>query len=215
MEGLKFAGFNVVNLAQNHAFDYTATALEDTIQHLNEAGIVSIGAGKSAGEAFALRILEVKGVKIGFLGYTNLGPINWRAGIENKTGIAWIDRDSFPSLRENIQTAKQQVDILVISLHSGEEYQTEPTLFQKDFASLVVEQGANLVLMHHSHVVGPLEMVQGRFVAYSLGNFTFDQAFSEATMEGGWLEITIQGKAITNVVLKKVQLNKFYQPTLQ
>ncbi|PIR89870.1 hypothetical protein COU05_03830 [bacterium (Candidatus Gribaldobacteria) CG10_big_fil_rev_8_21_14_0_10_37_21] len=72
-----------------------------------------------------------------------------------------------------------------------------------------------MVLMHHSHVVGPLEMVQGRFVAYSLGNFIFDQAFSEATMEGGWLEITLQGKAISEVVLKKVKLNEFYQPALQ
>ncbi len=214
IEGLKFAGFSVINLAQNHAFDYTTAALEDTMERLETAGIAFIGAGKSAEEAFSLKVLEVKGVKIGFLGYTNLGPNSWRAGLENKTGIAWIDREAFPSLRENIQTAKQQVDILVVSLHAGEEYQTEPTLFQRDFANLVVAEGADLVLMHHSHVVGPLETVQNKFVAFGLGNFIFDQAFSEATMEGGWLEITIQDKAISDVVLQKVKLNEFYQPEL-
>ena len=215
LDGLIYAGFNVLNLAHNHCLDYTSLALEDTMERLETAGVAFIGAGRNAQEAFSLKVLEVKGVKIGFLGYTNLGPISWRAGLEDRTGIAWIDRKSFPSLKENVKMAKSEVDVLIVSLHAGEEYQVEPTLFQKDFANLVIAEGADLVLMHHSHVVGPLEMVQGRFVAYSLGNFIFDQAFSEATMEGGWLEITLQGKAISEVVLKKVKLNEFYQSALQ
>ncbi|MCG2690175.1 CapA family protein, partial [Candidatus Parcubacteria bacterium] len=214
IEGLKFAGFSVVNLAQNHALDYTTAALEDTMIRLKANGIEYIGAGLDAQEAFGLKVKEIKGTFIGFLGYTNLGPNSWRAGLENKTGIAWIDKESFPSLRENIQTAKQQVDILIVSLHAGEEYQVEPTLFQKDFANLVISEGADLVLMHHSHIIQPLEKIGGKFVAYGLGNFIFDQAFSKETMEGGFLEITLQNKAISEVVLKKVQLNEFYQPEL-
>lgn len=211
MEGLKFAGFDIVNLANNHAFDYTRLALEDTMERLAYAQIAYTGTGKDAEEAFGLRILEVKGVKIGFLGYTNLGPVSWRAGLENKSGAAWIERSSFPYLKENIAQAKKQCDILIVSLHAGNEYQTEPTSFQRDFAQLVVDAGADLVLMHHTHVVGPLEKINGKFVAFGLGNFIFDQAFSEATMEGGMLEVTIKGKEIAGAVLKKIRMNKFYQ----
>jgi len=212
LEGLKYAGFNVLSLANNHMFDYQRVALEDAMLRLEEQGIEYIGAGFNAKEAFSVKIKEVKGVKIGFLAYTNLGPVFWRAKLENGTGLAWIDRNSFSYLKENIKEAKEKVDVLVVSLHAGVEYALEPTQFQEDFAHLCIEQGADLVLVHHPHVVQRIEKYKQAWIAYSLGNFVFDQGFSEKTMESIILKVIIENKKIKQVVAEKVKLNPFFQP---
>lgn len=212
LEGLEYAGFNVLSLANNHMLDYQRVALEDTMLRLKEQGIEYVGAGFDADEAFSVKIKEVKGVKIGFLAYTNLGPAFWRARLENGTGLAWIDQASFPYLRENIKEAKKKVDVLIVSLHAGTEYALEPTYFQKDFAYLCIEQGADLVLEHHSHVVQRIEKYKSGWIAYSLGNFVFDQGFSEKTMETVILKVVIENKEIKEVVSEKVKMNPFFQP---
>lgn len=77
---LKNAGFDVVSIANNHMFDYQAVALGDTMVNLQKAGIDYVGAGNNETEAFSLKIKEIQGVKIGFLGFENLGPASWKAG---------------------------------------------------------------------------------------------------------------------------------------
>ncbi len=210
---LKNAGFDVVSIANNHMFDYQAIALQDTMINLQKAGIDYVGAGLNEEEAFGLKIKEIQGTKIGFLGFENLGSANWRAG-ENKTGMAWINQDDFNKVKEIIIQSKKQVDILAVSLHAGVEYQPLPDDFQKDFAKMAIDAGADLVLGHHPHVSQPLEKYNDGWVAYSLGNFVFDQYFSKETMEGGLLRVEIKNKKIDNVVLEKVRLNKYYQPEL-
>ncbi|MEK7173208.1 MAG: CapA family protein, partial [Patescibacteria group bacterium] len=120
----------------------------------------------------------------------------------------------FAKVKEIISQSKQQVDILLVSLHAGQEYQPLPDDFQKAFAQMAIDAGADLVIGHHSHVIQPLEKYKNGWIAYSLGNFIFDQYFSKATMEGGLLRVEIQDKKISNVVLNKVKLNKYYQPEL-
>jgi poly-gamma-glutamate synthesis protein (capsule biosynthesis protein) len=132
IEGLNFAGFDILSLANNHAFDYTREALEDTFLRLKKAGIDFVGAGFNENEAFSPIIKEIKGAKIGFLAYTNLGPESWRA-TEKNSGIAWVSESDFEKIKEDIKKARKKVDVLIVSLHSGEEYQKEPTEFQKNF----------------------------------------------------------------------------------
>jgi len=206
LDGLAFAGFNVISLANNHAFDYSKVALEDCLARLTAAGIVYAGAGFNEREAFSPTIKEIAGTKIGFLAYTNLGPASWRANGEN-SGIAWIDNDSFESLRWQIQEAKKKSDVLIISLHVGEEYQETPTQFQIDFNEMAYVSGADLVVNHHPHVV------QQGF--YSLGNFIFDQGFSEKTMASQIIEINIQNKEIKEIIKKDVKINEFFQPEIK
>lgn len=212
IEGLKYAGFNVVSLANNHALDYQRVALEDTMSLLKENNIDYVGAGYTAKEAFSVKIKEIKGTKIGFLAYTNLGSIYWRAG-EKSTGLAWISKKEFPYLKENIIKAKEKVDILIVSLHAGAEYTPLPNSFQEEFAYLVIDAGADLVLGHHPHVIQPLEKYQDGWIIYSLGNFVFDQAFSEETMKGGLLKAIISNKKIQSVSFEEIQMNGFYQPS--
>ncbi|MFH1780622.1 MAG: CapA family protein, partial [Candidatus Nealsonbacteria bacterium] len=103
IEGLTYAGFNVISLANNHAFDYGRIAFEDTVLRLKKAGIEAAGIGAPV-------IKEIDGTKIAFLAYTAFAPNQ-------------ISKDDFSAITEEIKTTKQNADFLIVSLHAGEEYQ--------------------------------------------------------------------------------------------
>jgi len=214
IEGLKFAGFNVVSLANNHAFDYGREALEDTLLRLKDANIDYIGAGFDESEAYSPIVKEVRDTKIAFLAYTNLGPENWKA-TGNNSGIAWIFQDNFEKIREDIKKAKENCNILIISLHAGEEYQTEPTQFQIDFTKMAIDSGADIVIGHHPHVVQPNEVYNGGYIFYSVGNFVFDQSFSEETMKGLLLKVTVEDGKIKEVIPIEIKINEYFQPEIE
>ena len=214
IEGLKYAGFDILSLANNHALDYQRVALEETIKILKEGNIDWVGAGFNKEEAFSVKIQEVKKNKIGFLAYTNLGS-GFQKAIAEKTGIAWIEEKSFSKIEKDIREAKEKVDILIVSLHSGEEYQKEPTLFQKEFSKMAIESGADLMVGHHPHIVQEIEKYKSGWIVYSLGNFVFDQGFSEETMEGLLLEVAIENGIIKKVIPKEIKISNFFQPYLK
>jgi len=220
IEGLTFAGFNLISLANNHAFDYGREALEDTFLRLKTAGVNYVGAGFNEGEAYSLIIKEVNGatgspqVKIGFLAYTNLGPESWKAG-EKNSGIAWVSGEDMEKIKENIKSAKEKVDILIVSLHAGEEYAAEPIQFQIEFSKAAIDAGADLVIGHHPHVVQKSEKYKDKWIFYSLGNFVFDQSFSQETMSGEILEILIKDGKINELIPKKIKINEFFQPEIK
>lgn len=210
--GLVCAGLDVVSLANNHALDYGREALLQTMDLLKQKGIAYSGAGKNSREAFSVSVRRVKGTKIGFLAYTNLGSCLWRA-TPDTAGLAWIDRRVFKNIIDYIKKIKQNrvADILVVSLHAGKEYSPEPTSFQVDFAHSCIDAGADLIIGHHPHVVQKVEKYKGGWIAYSLGNFIFDQSFSEETMKGLVLEAIIENRKIKKVFLRPIKLNKYFQ----
>jgi len=210
-EGLIFAGFDILSLANNHLLDYQRIALEETMKILREGGIDYVGAGFGEEEAFSVKVKEVKDVKIGFLAYTNLGPEAWRAR-DNYSGIACISETDLPEIASGIKSAKEKVDLLVVSLHAGQEYAPEPTHFQREFSRAAIESGADLVVGHHPHVVQEIERYQSGWIAYSLGNFVFDQAFSEETMQGLLLEVIIKHGIIKEVNPKEIKISDSFQP---
>jgi len=214
IEGLSYAGFDVISLANNHAFDYGREALEDTFLRLKTAGIDYVGAGFNEGEAYGGStpvIKEIEGTKIGFLAYTNLGPETWKA-TERNSGIAWINENDFEKIKKDIENAKSQADILIVSLHSGEEYLSELTQFQIEFSKAAIDAGANIVIGHHPHVIQRNEKYKDGWIFYSLGNFVFDQAFSEKTMQGQIVEVLIENGKIKEVIPKEVKINNYFQP---
>jgi poly-gamma-glutamate synthesis protein (capsule biosynthesis protein) len=213
IEGLTFAGFDILSLANNHVFDYGREALEDTFLRLKAAGINYIGAGFNEKEAFSPVIKEVNGTKIGFLAYTNLGPETWKATEEN-SGIAWIQKKDFDKVRKDIEASKSQVDVLIVSLHAGEEYQKTLNQFQIDFAKMAIESGADLVVGHHPHVVQPNEKYGNGYIFYSLGNFVFDQDFSKETMKGQMVKVLIENSKIKQVIPNEIKINEYFQPEL-
>ena len=214
IEGLTFAGFDVISLANNHVFDYGREALEDTLLRLKTAGIDYLGAGFNEKEAYSPIIKELNDTKIAFLVYTNLGPETWKAGEEN-SGIAWISENNLETIKRDIEKVKKESDILIVSLHSGEEYQKTPTQFQIEFSRAFIDAGADLVIGHHSHIIQPNEKYKDGWIFYSLGNFVFDQNFSEETMRGQILKIIIENNKIKEVVPINIKINNFFQPEIE
>ena len=213
VDGLVYAGFDILSLANNHMLDYQRTALEDTMDILKENNIDYIGAGFNKEEAFSLKIKEVKNTKIGFLAYTNLGPENWKVG-EKNSGMAWINENNISEIVKDIKKAKERVDVLVVSLHAGEEYKKNPTPFQISFARSCINNGADLVVGHHPHVVQGIEKYNNAWIVYSLGNFVFDQGFSEETMKSIILKVIIDEKKIKRVYSEDIRINEYFQPEL-
>lgn len=214
IEGLSFAGFDILSLANNHCFDYGREALEDTFRRLKEAEIDYSGGGFNREETYSPVIKEIKGTKVGFLAYTNLGPESWKSA-ERNSGIAWINEEDIEKIKEDIKSAKQKVDILIISLHSGEEYTPEPTQFQVKFSQAAIDAGADLVVGHHPHVVQKSDEYEDRWIFYSLGNFVFDQSFSEETMKGQILKVSIKSGKMQEIIPIKIKLNNFFQPEIK
>jgi len=166
---LKDAGVSVVNLANNHILDYGVMGLLDTIEKLDSAGIRHCGAGRNLEEARAPVILEIRGHRIAILGYWGGGA--GAAGV-NKPGVAPRD---LRIILADVRSARTQrnADIVIVSLHWGNELDRFPQLWQRTFAHRIIDSGANVVIGSHSHTVQPVESYHGGIIAYSLGNFLF------------------------------------------
>lgn len=211
IEGLTFAGFDFLSVANNHMFDYGRKALEDTFLRLKADGINYVGAGFNEKEAYLPVIKEVKGTKMAFLAYTNLGSPFWEAK-GNNSGISWLEKER---LEKDVKEAKKQAEIVIVSFHYGEEYFSEPTDFQVYISKAAIDAGADLVIGHHPHVVQKIEKYKEGWIAYSLGNFVFDQGFSEETMRGLLLKVLIEDDKIKKIIPVKIKINNFFQPEIQ
>ena len=219
IEGLVYTGFDVLSVANNHSFDYGKEAFEDSLSRLKAAGIAPVGGGLSREEAEGLVIREVRGTKVGFLAYANSGSPAW-AATEQSSSIAWADLKTLPDILQDIGKAKKLADILVVSLHAGEEYAPEPNEFQRRFSQGGIEAGADLVVGHHSHVVQPLVPHARKdgshgWIAYGLGNFMFDQNISEETMRGAILKMLVENKKIKEISLLPTRLTSSFQVQIE
>lgn len=213
MEGLVFAGIDVVSVANNHSMDYGIEAFVDSLERLKEAGISYVGGSTTKVDAQTVVVEIVKGIKVGMVAYTTKGSSVWQAGKGNSR-FSWMDSTKLPQLEKDIETARLYSDILVVSFHFGEEYQKEPSEIQKLLSRVAIDAGADLVIGHHSHVVQLIEQYKDGWIAYGLGNFIFDQGFSPETMVGLALRVEVDKEGIISVIPLKVDISKEFQPTI-
>jgi len=183
VEGLSYAGLDVISLANNHTGDYGDVALADTLSALCSVRIVPVGAGGDLEEALSVRYVLVKGMRVGFLAFNAIGP-SWFAATEDSPGSAWLDPETAVA---SVRAAAEETDLLFVSCHWGTEYTSCPTPFQRRMARELVEAGANLIIGHHPHVLQAVEYFDLGFAAYSLGNFVFDQFFDSDVRQGAIL----------------------------
>lgn len=209
LESLKKAGFDIFSFANNHVGDWGKEAFDDTRWRLDVANIAYTGAGDTYTQAKEPEILEVKGMRIGFLGFSDVGP-NWLKATQDQSGILLAQDENFEKI---ITDAVGKVDFLVVSFHWGNEYSPE-TEAQIAQAHKSIDLGAKLVVGHHPHVAQSVESYKGGLIAYSLGNFIFDQSFSKETMEGLTLEVIVdpENKFIKKYNTYTTTQNKFFQP---
>ncbi|MEX0918642.1 MAG: CapA family protein [Candidatus Paceibacterota bacterium] len=202
------AGFNVLSLANNHAGDWGREALIDTVDRLAGAGILTPGAGKRRAEAVNPQIKKVGDIKIGFLAFSDVGPVNLAVG-DDQAGILLATDSNFTGI---IRQATEAVDVLVVSFHFGEEYQTSPSPRQIALAEQAIDLGAKIIVGHHPHVIQPVVEYGGGLIAYSLGNFIFDQNFSAETMEGLVLEVELLNNDIADWRTRLIVLDNYFRP---
>ena len=172
---LRASGFTVLSTANNHAFDQGGKGVRETLDRLHAEHLVAVGSGEDQSRAEALQMVERQGLKIAFLGFTDLFNID----LNRKATEPWVrPLDLEPALAA-VREARSRADLVVVSVHWGNEYQHQPTRRQRDIAKQLVAAGCDLLLGHHPHVLQPAEMVEagGRraLVAYSLGNFISNQ----------------------------------------
>lgn len=210
VEGLRDAGFDVLSFANNHVGDYGPRAITDTLDRLSVARIRSVGAGRSQEEAHTPAVIEVNGLRVAFLAYTNIAPAFYLAS-EASPAVANI---VMTEIRGDIARAKNvyNADLVVVSYHWGEEYQIHRNEWQARIGRQTIDAGATFVIGHHPHVVQEVERYNGGVIAYSLGNFVFDQNFSPDTQKGLALRVRIKGGALTDIAELPVAFTSTYQP---
>lgn len=150
-EILTRGGVEATNLANNHSHDYGDQSYEDTIQYLEAADITTFGYDRTA-------VMDVKGIKVGLIGIYEL-----KDGLGRQQQVI-----------DTIQEVKDQgAQVIIVSFHWGTEKSNIPDDIQKTLAHLAIDQGADLVVGHHPHVLQGIEKYQGKNIVYSLGNFCF------------------------------------------
>ena len=204
---LKGLGINIFSVANNHMADWGRIAFSDTLSNLKENEIFYTGGGNNTEEAETPVIMEKNGLKIGYLGFSDKGP-DYMVADKEKAGVLLVNN---PRFEEIIKNAAKQVDYLVISFHFGEEYQTKHNKRQEYLAHKAVDNGAKIVIGHHPHVVEDTEVYKNGYIAYSLGNFVFDQSWSKNTMQGMILEIKINKDGSMTVRKDPTQQNSVFQ----
>ena len=189
--GLAHAGFTHLSLANNHGDDFGDDVTQYTRKTIADLGIVPFGDPVSS-ELYVARA-EPNGLPVSLIGF--------HAFLESPASITGA-----------IRTEHDAGRFVVVYPHWGNEYQFEPSIAQTDAAQLFVDAGADLIIGAHPHVVEPITAVDGIPVAYSLGNFVFDQDWSAETREGLMLHVTIDDDAVTIVPVPVTITNR--QPTV-
>jgi poly-gamma-glutamate capsule biosynthesis protein CapA/YwtB (metallophosphatase superfamily) len=191
---LEAGGVDIVNLANNHTMDYQADGLKETLKTLDKSGIQYVGAGKDITEARRPKIIDVKGQRVAYLSY-------WgdEYGAEaNKPGVNSIQETR---IAEDIKAIRNQVDWVIVNYHWGQELAEAPADWQVKLGRFTVDQGADVVVGHHPHVLQGAEIYRGRPIAYSLGNFIF-----------GGNSRTDYDTAVMKVALKDKQMKVEFLP---
>jgi poly-gamma-glutamate synthesis protein (capsule biosynthesis protein) len=177
-EALALGGFDVVSLANNHGMDYGPEALLQAIELLQAQGVTPIGAGADFEAAHTPYIAQINGLSLAFLAYVNV-PIEARSAFdtavwtatENSPGLAWADPELIAA---DVTAVRDQVDLVIVVLHSGYEYIEEPSPPQVAAAEAAIDAGAKLVIGHHAHILQGIDFYNDGVIVYGLGNFAFE-----------------------------------------
>ncbi|MBE6680226.1 MAG: CapA family protein [Ruminococcaceae bacterium] len=186
-------GFDVFNIANNHMLDKGEKGYRNTVDYFNSLPITMIG-GYTKSDYNNVRIVESKGVKIAFLSYTTL--VNSGHANDISSGSEYIiPYANTADITRQVGIAKEQADVVIVSMHWGNENKFTIASEQTKYAKLCADLGVDAVIGHHSHVPGKVEWVSGEsgnktLVAYSLGNFCSSQLYAK-NMIGEMLKFDI------------------------
>lgn len=201
------SGFDLLSMANNHAFDSGPKGITWTADALREVGIAPLGLDAGRGQQAVVR--EVHGLKIAFLAYTDI--IN----IPGTSGIAYINpglQAHRERMASEIRSARKNADVVVVMMHWGTEYAVMPDKGQRELAQLAADAGADLVVGAHPHVAQGMEALSSAsgghstLVAYSLGNALFDQQSRLELRQGLSLQCTLDRDGVKSARLVPLEI---------
>ena len=205
-DALVDAGIDVVTIANNHTLDRGEPAIQSAISYWGKIDMMYTGAFKSWKDQQKIRVLQTdQDISVAFLAYTygtNGIPVP-----DGKTYLVnLIDKQKMAA---DIAKAKKRSDVIVLSLHFGKQYERMPNERQKELVQFAADQGVQVVIGHHPHVLQPVDWVEGKdgnetFVAYSLGNFLSGQDEFYNCI-GGMVRITIR-KTVTEGAEDEIEI---------
>lgn len=153
---LKVSSIEIANLANNHTYDYGQKGYDATRNALKTADISYFGYSD-------VLIKDVKGIKVGMVGFNQLGNVE-----------QGLDMNVFKrEVADMTKKLRGECDLLIANFHWGKEYQYQYNALQKEIATLAIDSGADLIIGNHPHVLQPIVSYKGRYIIYSLGNFCF------------------------------------------
>jgi poly-gamma-glutamate synthesis protein (capsule biosynthesis protein) len=201
---LELAGFDAVSLGNNHALDWGAEALADTVALLDESGIGHAGAGADKAAAVAPAVIDVDGTTVAFLSYSHILPPGFIA-TDSRAGIA-RGRGNMDEVEAAVRAAAETYDYVLVSYHWGDERESMANADQVADAHRTVDAGADMVLSHHPHVIQGAETYEGGLILYSSGDFVFDH-YSRETGEAFIMDATLGPHGVTDVRFTPVYLD--------
>lgn len=161
-------GFNLISLANNHALDRGEDAVLYSNSYWKSKNVITSGSYSSSDERNKVNVYEQNGIKYAFLAYTTISNASVKKDY-------LLNMYSAEKAKSDIETVKDQVDVIIVSMHWGVENTNTPTESQKQIAEYLSSLGVNIVIGHHPHVVQPVEYINDTLVIYSLGNFISNQ----------------------------------------
>lgn len=214
IDGIAYAGYDVISHAANHIKDCGAiacgdAAMNDTLSGLRARGIRTVGSGGNLRDARAPAIVERNGVYFAFLAYDDIAAY-YHASAEG-AGSAPMDATT---IAEDIANARRFANVVIVMPHWGVEYTAVPSERQREFARAAAAGGADLVVGNHPHWVQAHEQIGETFIAYALGNFVFDQDWSLETQQGAMLTVAFRGARLTSTSYTPIHIYDQFQPRL-
>lgn len=209
LKALEWAGIDYVALGNNHTYDFLEPGLDVTLAHLRESQLDYSGAGKNEAEALKAHRHQAGPFAFDFLSY-----VGWSAGPTSQS--AEVDKGgaalgSIDNILSSVRASVANEGTPILQFHGGLEYVEEPTLSIETKLKQAADNGAALVIGHHPHVVQGLELYQGKLIAWSLGNFLFDQYFY-AAQSAALLYVWMDGNEFHHAEAVPVYI-KGYHPT--
>jgi len=209
IDGLVKAGIDYVGIANNHIGDAGNNGILQTIANLKKRGLKYSGAGKDLAAAQRPAILDANGTKVAILAYDAIAP-----GYHAARGEPGSSKLTIKAVQAGVKAARKAgAKVVIVFPHWGAEYRYSPFQNQQRLARQIIDAGADMIIGNHAHYAAAVEVYKGKPIWYALGNFVFDQTWSEPTMEGISLELTFQGAELQqirmrpHIILDKAQPN--------
>ena len=203
---LKALDIDLVTLANNHVLDYDEKGVLDTLQFCKKNKIATVGSGKNKEEAFKTLYIDSAEGKIAII---NIAENEWASATENTAGANGIDLIDDV---KKIQEAKMQNDFVFVIVHGGHEYYNLPSPRMQKQYRFYVDNGADLVVGHHTHCISGMETYRDKPIYYSLGNFLFTEPSRFDDWHKGIIlevEIVRDKKIVTKPVFVKQEKTDF------